>query len=114
MKLVAIARVKNEIDIIEPFVRHHLRHFDKVIVLDDGSSDGTDQVLRALQQVCADLFFLRQGAVGYYQRRELFLLLKLAFEKLGAAGVAPRDADKFIEPADGNTLSQVLANQAPT
>ena len=51
MKLVAIARVKNELDIIEAFVRHHVQHFDKLIVLDDGSSDGTYEVLHQLQSL---------------------------------------------------------------
>jgi hypothetical protein len=40
MKLVAIARVKNELDIVEAFVSHHAQHFNKIILLDDGSSDG--------------------------------------------------------------------------
>jgi glycosyltransferase involved in cell wall biosynthesis len=49
MKLVAVCRVRNEVDIVEAFVRHHCAYFHKLIVLDDGSTDQTLQVLRALQ-----------------------------------------------------------------
>ena len=31
MKLAVIARVNGGLDIIEPFVRHHVQHFDKLI-----------------------------------------------------------------------------------
>lgn len=41
MNLVAIRRVKNERDIVEAFVRRYAAHFDALLVLDDGSSDGT-------------------------------------------------------------------------
>jgi glycosyltransferase involved in cell wall biosynthesis len=49
MTLIAITRMKNELDIIEAFVRHHAHSFDKLIVLDDGSTDGTLDILKALQ-----------------------------------------------------------------
>ena len=49
MKLVAVSRVRIEADIIEAFIRHHCEHFHKLIVLDDGSSDETLQILRSLQ-----------------------------------------------------------------
>ena len=49
MKSIAISRVRNEFDIIEAFVRHHAHHFEKLIILDDGSTDGTYEVLLSLQ-----------------------------------------------------------------
>jgi len=60
MKLIAIGRVKDELDIIEPFVRHHAHYFDTHIVLDDGSSDGTYEVLQEL-----DSDFLKRIENGY-------------------------------------------------
>ncbi len=113
MKLVAIARVKNEIDIVEAFVRHHARHFDKLIVLDDGSSDGTYQVLQRLQSICCDLVLLRQPAIGYLQHRYMSLLLRMAVDKFGADWVLPLDADEFVEPNDRLMLAQVLAGREP-
>jgi glycosyltransferase involved in cell wall biosynthesis len=113
MKLVAIARVKDELDIIEAFVRHHAQHFDKLIVLDDGSSDGTYQVLQQLRSVYRDLVVLRQPTIGYMQAEYMTLLLRMAVDKFGADWVAPLDADEFIEPADGLLLRQVLVGCQP-
>jgi glycosyltransferase involved in cell wall biosynthesis len=113
MKLVAIARVRNELDIIEAFVRHHAQHFDKLIVLDDGSSDGTCQILHQLQSAYPDLVVLRQPTIGYMQNRYMNLLLRMAVDKFGADWIAPLDADEFIEPADGLMLEQVLAERPP-
>jgi len=81
MKLVAISRVKNELDIIEAFVRHHAPHFDKLIVLDDGSSDGTYQILHQLQSAYPDLVVLHQPTIGYMQNRSMNLLLRMAVDK---------------------------------
>lgn len=48
MRVVGVSRVLDEADIIEPFIRHHAALLDLHIVLDNGSSDGTVEILRAL------------------------------------------------------------------
>jgi hypothetical protein len=113
MKLVAISRVRNEADIIEAFVRHHAAHFHKLIVLDDGSSDGTLQMLHALQAAGLPLVVLQEESVTYDQRRYMTRLLHLAVEKFGAEWVAALDADEFIEPQNGMSLAQILAGREP-
>jgi glycosyltransferase involved in cell wall biosynthesis len=113
MKLVAIARVRNEIDIIEAFVRHHAHHFNKLIVLDDGSSDGTLQLLEKLKEIFPSLVVLRRPTIGYLQQQQMSLLLKMAVDRFGADWVAPLDADEFIETEAGTTLAHVLASRRP-
>jgi hypothetical protein len=113
MKLIVTTRVKNELDIIEAFIRHHAQHFDKLILIDDGSSDGTYQILRQLQSVYPDLVVLDQPTIGYMQDRHMTLLLRMAVDKFGADWIAPLDVDEFIEPANGLMLTQVLAGQQP-
>ncbi len=49
MRVVSVSCVKNEIDVIEASVRHTAAVADHVIVLDNGSNDGTRDVLAALQ-----------------------------------------------------------------
>ena len=113
MKLVGITRVKSELDSIEAFVRHHVEHFDKLIVLDDCSTDGTYQALQELRSVYKDLIVLSQGTIGYPQHLFMTALLRMAVDKFGADWVAPLDVDEFIEPADGQMLAQVLAELEP-
>ena len=114
MKLVCISRVKNEADIIEAFVRHHAAYFDKIIIVDDASSDGTYEVLRALREEGLPLVVLRQCTVGYEQSRHMTRLMHMAVDQFGADWVAPLDADEFIEPKEGTTLAEWLGTREPT
>jgi lipopolysaccharide biosynthesis protein len=108
MKLVAISRVKNEADIIEAFVRHHVQHFDTLIILDDGSTDATYGILQSLLAEGMPLRLLREASVGFEQNRYMTRLLHMAVDEFGADWVAPLDADEFIEPEEEKTLAQVL------
>jgi glycosyltransferase involved in cell wall biosynthesis len=109
-KLVAISRVRNEVDIIEAFVRHHAYYCDKLLILDDGSTDGTYEVLVQLRSQGLPLVVMRERSIGYEQRRYMTKLLHTAVHQFGADWVAPIDADEFIEPAGGLTLADALAN----
>jgi Glycosyl transferase family 2 len=111
MKLVAVCRVRNEVDIIEAFVRHHCAHFHKLIILDDGSSDETLQMLRLLQGEGLPLVVLFEQAIAYEQSHYMTLLLRMAVDQFGADWVAPLDADEFIEPPEGTTLVDALASR---
>jgi hypothetical protein len=108
MKLVAISRVKDERDIIEPFVRHHAHTFDTHIVLDDGSSDGTYETLQELKLAGLPLAVIRQPSVGYRQRQYMTGLLRLAAGEFGADWIVPLDADEFLETTDGTGLAELL------
>ena len=114
MKLIAVSRVKNEIDIIETFVRHHIQYFDKLIILDDGSADDTYDVLKSLRAAGLPLVLLREPVVGYEQSRYMTLLLRMAVYQFGADWVAPLDADEFLEVPGEMTLAEILASQEPS
>ncbi|WP_424812881.1 glycosyltransferase family 2 protein [Roseococcus sp. YIM B11640] len=113
MKLIAIGRVYNEADIIESFVRHHAFYFDTVIILDDGSTDGTFEALCALRDEGLPLVVLREPTVGYEQSRYMTQLLHMAVDEFGADWVAPLDADEFIEPSEAMDLRDILRDAGP-
>lgn len=112
LKLIAVTRVKNEADIIEAFVRHHVEMFDKLIVLDDGSTDATPDILRSLRQSGAPLVLLDHPTIGYDQKYWMTKLVHLACESFGADWVAPLDVDEFLECAD-RPLDELLAELPP-
>ena len=101
MKLIAVSRVKNERDIIEPFVRHHSKVFNQLIVVDDGSSDGTYEMLETLRAEGLPLVLIRDPAVGYEQGRYMTRLLHIAVRRHAADWVMPLDADEFVEAKPG-------------
>lgn len=89
MSVVAIARVKDEADIIAATVSHMLTQVDRVIVEDNGSTDGTLEILEHL-----DVEVLHDSTVGYYQSAAMSRLAAYAHHQRAAAIVVPFDADE--------------------
>lgn len=101
--------VRNEADIIGLNVRYHLMHgIDRLLIVDNGSSDGTDRVLRELSkdrrvQWASSPGPFRQAAMTTELVREAYLQ--------GAEWVLPIDADEFWWAPRGN-LRAVLTTSA--
>jgi SAM-dependent methyltransferase len=60
--IVSITMVRNERDVIEPFVRHNLRFVDYMIVIDNNSTDDTRDILVQLAR--------ETGRVGVFDRKK--------------------------------------------
>ena len=109
MKLVAITRVKNEADIIEPFVRHTCKHFDELVMQDHDSTDATRSIVEALR--AEGLNVRTRGTRGRNtQGYDMTVLMREAFEG-GADWVMPLDADEFVETPPGTTFRDILGSQ---
>ena len=89
-----ISMVKNEADIIESFVRHVFEQgMDRLLVADNGSTDGTYEILQQLSKEFP-IVLGRDNEFGYYQAHKMSRLALLA-RRAGAAWVVPMDADEF-------------------
>lgn len=89
MGIVGIARVKDEADIVAATVGHMLTQVDHVIVEDNGSTDGTLEILAGL-----DVEVLHDPTIGYYQASAMSRLAAYAAQAHGARWVVPFDADE--------------------
>ena len=106
MRIFGICRVRDEMDLIGVTIAYHLGvGIDRVLVMDNGSSDGTREVLEHLE---------RTAEVGVIRDRGPFRsgtmttrLARWAHEK-GADWVLPFDADEFWFAPRGD-LREVLA-----
>src|SRR5437588_5860257 len=112
MTCVAVTRIKNEADIIEPFVRHHAKYFDAIIVSDDASTDESFGILEKMQRQGLPLTLVREPCVGFEQSRFTTRLMHRAFEEFGADWVAPLDADEFIELPGSANLTDLLSERS--
>ena len=90
-RVAAVGMVKDEADIIEPVVRHMVGQVDTVLVADNGSTDGTREILHGLP---VPVTVVDDPEPGYYQSEKMTRLAALAAEQ-GAEWVVPFDADEW-------------------
>lgn len=106
MNVVAISTVKNEADIIEAMVRHNLAFVDRMVVLDNGSTDSTLDILHRLEKERLPLDVVVDRSLGKFQsRRMTWLMREHAVRRCRADWVLPLDADEFVSlPEDGQLI----------
>ena len=114
MKLAMTLIVRNEADIIEDNLRYHrAQGVDLFIVLDNGSTDGTVEILERYERAGMLTLLHRPGTMLSIQRKGNTEIARLAYE-MGADWVFHNDADEFWWPFDGDlkeTFERIPENQ---
>jgi hypothetical protein len=95
LKVVAIARVGDEPDIIEAFVRHHVAIVDRLIVLHDLTHGETLAQLQDLQRAGLPVEVRPPPSPGFRQGRDTLWVGRECAQE-GADWILPLDADEFI------------------
>ena len=109
MRLVGIAVIRNEADIVEPFVRHTLALLDALLVVDHASTDGTRDVLLALVREGLPLQVHGDEVLANLQQKRCRLLFEKAWAEQAADWVLPLDADEILVVRDREHLEAELA-----
>lgn len=108
MKVFGISLVRNEADIIRLTVLHHLSlGLDRILVLDNGSTDGTGEILRELAGQDERVEWIRDDSP--FDQAAIATKLAREAHRQGAKWILPFDADEFWWTVDGNikeTLSR--------
>lgn len=103
----AVGMVRNEADVIATTVRHLLdQEVSRILVVDNGSTDDTLQVLKSITD--PRLLVGHDREPGYYQAAKMTELSRWAGRR-GARWVVPFDADELWS-APGTTLGRHLAS----
>lgn len=105
--VVGVTMVRDEADIVGETVRLMLDEVDYVIVADNGSVDGTRQIL---EEIAADIGRVEihdDLEVGYYQSTKMSALAARAAE-IGADWVVPFDADERWLARSGGRVADAL------
>lgn len=93
MTTFAVSMVRDENDVIEGMLRHLADEVDHLIVADNGSTDGTRDILDQLVSELP-LTVVDQPDPAYYQSRHMSALAEMAAQ-MGATWIVPADADEL-------------------
>ncbi len=108
-----VCMVKDEADIIAHTIRHFLQQgLDGLIVVDNGSTDATPDILRSMATSDARLFIGVDREPAYHQGRKTSYLAHVAWSA-GADWIVPFDADEHWF-AVGTTLPEFLRGTSAT
>lgn len=113
MRLVGATTVRDEVDIIEAFVRHNLTVLDGLAIVDHGSSDGTSEILAALVAERRRVFVARDETPAFDQHGLMNRLVRHVFATSDADWVFPLDADEFVKVGTRKKLEEVLKEVPP-
>jgi glycosyltransferase involved in cell wall biosynthesis len=96
LMVVGVSVVRDEIDIIERTVEHMAAQLDALLIMDNGSTDGTREYLDSVASVTV----FDDDERGHYQSRKLSDLAFHARTVMDADWVIPFDADERWLPND--------------
>jgi hypothetical protein len=93
-----ITPVKNEAPLLETFIRHHTPLFDRIVIADQQSTDGSWEIANSHPNVIA----LQNDSAAYDEHRRRALMLEEVQRRHAGALVMGLDADEFLlaHPAD--------------
>lgn len=104
MRVSAFTCVRDESDIVEPFVRHTLAFVSNLYIVDHGSTDGTSEILTALRNEGLPIHVSRDDSLGNHQANRMTSMMIRAARETGADWLLPLDADEFVCWRPGTTL----------
>lgn len=109
VRAICITEVKNEQDIIEPFLRTNRNYFDAMIILDNGSSDRTREIAFSCAQELGGVFVADLPSFDYLQSKTMTTALKHIQAAFFADFICFLDADEFIGASDRDQFLQAMS-----
>jgi hypothetical protein len=109
VRSICISMVKNEQDVIELFLRHNRQFFDAMIVLDNGSTDHTREIIVSCARELGGIFFTDLPRLDYAQSEFMTAALHFAQSAFFADFVCFLDADEFIGASDKAYFDRCLS-----
>ncbi len=105
--------VKNEQDIIEPFIRHNVRFLDYMIILDNASVDETRRIALDCAREIGNVVVVDSEEFSYTQAERMTRLLHHCQSAFFADFVLLLDADEFLGIGDRTAMTTILETIPP-
>jgi len=107
IKLSMVMIVKNEEDIIAENIKFHSKiGIDNFVILDNGSTDNTFDILNELKKEY-EITLLQDTGV-FHQSKLTTKISKIAKQKYHPDWIITSDVDEFWKPVNANSLKEVL------
>jgi hypothetical protein len=105
MQILSISWVRNEADIIEDFVRHHTGFLDRMIIMDNASTDATPQILQSLIDEGLPIEIRHSDSTIHNQGEHLTALMHELQSDKNDRWILPLDADEFLLSSIGSVVN---------
>ena len=109
MRIAVGVKIRNEKDIVEPFLRHLDSLFDIVYIFDHKSKDGTGEILKEAVSKRTNWEYIYVNVNGHFHKQVSNAIMKKAFAD-GADFLFMLDADEFVDVRSRSEL-EMLMNQ---
>jgi hypothetical protein len=107
-RIISLSMVKNEQDIIEPFIRHNSRYVDFMIIIDNASADLTRRIALDCARELKTIVIADSEEFAYKQAERMTRLLHYCQSAFFAEFVLLLDADEFISALDRDAFERSL------
>lgn len=115
MDIISTSMIKNESDIIESFVRYNATFVDKMVILDNGSTDGTLVIINKLIGEGLPIYLIQDPRPTHSQSQIMTKLLHMILDRFHPAFIVPIDADEFLSAGGGHpkdSINRLDSNKA--
>lgn len=113
-KAFCVGMIKNEADIIESYIRYHLNIFDGLVLLDNGSTDRSPDIIRCLQSEGLPVYLEQDDSLEYIQGDKTTELIKRTFNRFEPDFIFPLDVDEFLIAPEYSGNPRKLINNLST
>lgn len=104
-----LCMIKNEADIIESYLRYHLHIFDGIVMLDNGSTDRTLEIVKRMQKEGCKIVIKHDDALAFTQGDKTTELIGYTFKHFAPDFIFPLDVDEFLTaPASPDNPRQII------
>lgn len=109
MDITVIGMIKNSADIIESFIRGNGLFADRFVLIDNGSTDNTLNILRSLTDEGFNIIIYSDHENAYLQSMKMNTLIRRVLAEYETDWIMPLDDDEILFSPNGNSVRDIIS-----